>query len=264
MQLSQICQQTIEAVEEVVEFISLESKKFTRQDIEYKTSRSLVSYVDKQAESMLFERLSDILPEAGFLAEEGTEKATQNDWLWIIDPLDGTTNFIHQIPVFAVSVGLVQAGNPVVGVVIEINRNECFYAWQGGGAFLNGSPIKTSDTTELAQAVLATGFPYHEAGKTESYVSILTELLKKARGIRRLGSAATDMCYVAAGRFDGFYEYNLSPWDVAGGAVIVREAGGLISDFSGGDNYLFGNELIAAGAIHPTLLEVVKRHFHKT
>jgi myo-inositol-1(or 4)-monophosphatase len=262
MNLSNLCNQVLPIVETVVQFIANESLKFSDEDIEYKGLRNLVSYVDKKAEAILFDRLSALLPEAGFLAEEGTEKALDSEWLWVIDPLDGTTNFLHKIPIFAVSVGLLHLGKPVLGVVAEVNRREFFYAWQGGGSYLNGSKIAVSKNDKIEQALIATGFPYQDSGKTTNNVALLVELLKSARGLRRLGSAATDMCFVAAGRFDGFYEYNLSAWDVAAGAIIITEAGGTVSDFRGTQDFIFGKELIAAGAVYSPFFEIVAKYFH--
>ncbi len=261
MNLSELCHKALPAVETVVDFIAHESIGFDASSIEYKGVRDLVSYVDKKAEAILFDKLASLVPHAGFLAEEGTAKSLDSEWLWVIDPLDGTTNFMHKIPVFAVSVGLLYNKKPVMGIVAEVNRREFFYAWQNGGAYLNGSKITVSKNILIQSALLATGFPYHDSGKTDQHVALLAELLRSARGLRRLGSAATDICYVAAGRFDGFFEYNLSPWDVAGGAIIAQEAGGCITDFKGDSDYIFGRELVVGGAIYPRLMEVVKRHF---
>lgn len=160
--------------------------------------------------------------------------------------MDGTTNYIQGIPLYAVSIGLLDGEELVLGVVYEVGRDECFYAWKNGGAYLNGQTIRVSDRREIHEALLATGFPYNDFSKMESYMIFLEWAMKNARGVRRLGSAATDLVYVACGRFEAFWEYDLKPWDVAAGAVIVKEAGGTVTDYKGGENYLFGKEIVAS------------------
>ena len=149
-----------------------------------------------------------------------------------------------------------------MGVILEINLNECFYAWQGGGAYLNGEKIQVSKSEKLKDTLLATGFPYYDYGKMDAYLNLLKELMEKTSGLRRLGSAATDLAYVACGRFDGFYEYGLSPWDVAAGIILVKEAGGKVTDFSGQNNFLFGGEILAANSeVFKELLDVIQGQF---
>ena len=231
------------------------------EHVERKSFNSLVSYVDKTAEEKLVLELGAILPEAGFVTEEGTASEEGQDWLWIIDPLDGTTNYIHGIPCYAVSIGLTFKGVLQVGVVYEITKAENFYAWKGGGAFLNGNPIRVSPQTNFAASLLATGFPYYDFGKMEPYLDLLAHLMRTTRGIRRLGSAATDLAYVACGRFEGFYEYGLSPWDVAGGALLVQEAGGFVADFKGSNDFIFGKEIVTTNAfVGNELLEAIQKY----
>lgn len=228
-------------------FIREENTRISTRDIEFKGRNDLVSYVDKQAEQMLVSELQKLLPEAGFLTEEGTVvQADEDQTRWIIDPLDGTTNYLHGIPTYAVSVALERAGELQIGVVYEIGQNELFSAARGEGASLNGRTLEVSREKDLAEGLFATGFPYKDFAKLEGFNKTLSYFFRHTRGMRRLGSAATDLAYVAAGRFAGFYEYGLAPWDVAAGILLVQEAGGRISDFSGGDNFLHGGEIIAA------------------
>lgn len=260
--LFNIQQQTIEAVKKAAVFIQSEIGKVNNNDIETKSLNSLVTYVDKNAEMILVDALKDIIPNATFLTEENTIAQTKGEWQWIIDPLDGTTNFIHQVPVFAISVGLQYNDEMVVGVVYELNRNECFYASKNNGAFLNGHPITVSKTTLLADSLIATGFPYYDYDLLENYINVFKKLMTSTRGMRRLGSAAIDLCFTACGRFDAFFEYSLSPWDVAAGALILKEAGGEIYDFSGGDNWLHGRQILGSNPnISNAVLQIIKEEF---
>ena len=246
--LKTLCSDSQEIILRVGEFIRGEKGKVTRGEIENKSLNSLVSYVDKTAEELLVKGLGELLPEAVFLTEEETVKTQRGDLRWIIDPLDGTTNFLHSLPIFSISVALQWKNETIMGIVYEINQDECFYAWKSGGAFLNGKPITISKTDDLADALIATGFPYYDYDRIPGYLQILSEMMAKTRGIRRLGSAAVDLVYVACGRFDAFFEYSLNVWDVAAGAFIVQEAGGKVTDFRGGDDFLYGREIVATSA----------------
>ncbi|WP_373495866.1 inositol monophosphatase family protein [Aquiflexum sp.] len=249
--LLKILNQTKVVAEEAGAFIRKERQFFDVKNVEEKGLNDLVSYVDKQAELMIVEKLSEILPEADFITEEGTGQTDGKAYTWIIDPLDGTTNFIHGLPIFSVSIGLRHLDEIVIGVVYEINFHECFYAMKGHGAFCNGKPIKVSSVKSLSESLIATGFPYSAFSRIDAYMDVLKELMRKCHGVRRLGSAAIDLCYVACGRVEGFFEYDLKPYDVAAGALIVKEAGGAVNDFRQGDNYLFGKEILATnGYIH--------------
>ena len=262
MNLEKICNQVIPIVEQSGRFIRQELGRVSGEDIEEKGLNSLVSYVDKTAEEQLVEGLGQLLPGSVFLTEEDTVDNQSGDLQWIIDPLDGTTNFLFQLPVFSISVALQREEQTVLGLVYEINRQECFYAWQGGGARLNGRPIRVSRRAPLEQSLLATGFPYHDYSRMQAYFQVFEHFMRHTRGIRRFGSAAVDLAYVACGRFDGFFEYGLNPWDVAGGGFIVREAGGMVCDFRGGEEYLDGGEIIAANPpVGKEMLEVIKRAF---
>lgn len=254
MQLKELCQQCLPIINEVGAFIRKELGSVTNQAIETKSRNSLVSYVDKTAESMLVEKLSQLLPEATFLTEEDTIENQESSLRWIIDPLDGTTNFLYSIPIFAISVGLEKNGELVLGIVQEVVRQENFYAWKDGGAYCNGKRIRVSDRETLADSLLATGFPYYDFERTEDYLQVLGHFMKETRGLRRLGAAAVDLAFVACGRFDAFFEYALSPWDVAAGIVLVREAGGKVSGFSTKTDFTTGKEIIASnGHIHQAM-----------
>lgn len=246
-------------------FIREQSHRLHEITIEEKDLNSLVSYVDRKAEEQLVLELRKLLPEAGFITEEDTPDEAGKTWEWIIDPLDGTTNFLYGVPCFSISVGLRREGKLVAGIIYEVNLNELFVAWENGGAFLNKKKIHVSARKNLRESLLATGFPYYDFSRMESYLKSFIYLMEHSRGIRRLGSAAVDLAYVACGRFDGFFEYSLNPWDVAAGVVIVKEAGGTVIDFSGGENYLFGREIIASNTfLTADLMKALNHHFHKT
>lgn len=249
MKLEWTIRQAINLVKSVGLYIRTESHKFTASDIEEKGLHDLVSYVDKEAERRLTEELAKIIPGSGFIAEENPSLSRSENFNWIIDPLDGTTNFIHGVPVFSVSVALEYQNELIAGIVYEINRDECFYAMKDSPAFLNNKQIKVSSTTSFDKALLATGFPYNDYSRLNSYLDLFTDLMKTTRGIRRLGSAAVDLAYVACGRFDIFFEYSLNPWDVAAGAYIVKQAGGTVSNFQNEDNFLFEKEIIASNRL---------------
>ncbi len=259
MNLAELEKKVICLCEEVGTFMRTELKNFDRSKIEQKGSFSnLVSYVDKEAETTLVRELSALLPGSGFLGEEGTDSEGSNEYKWIIDPLDGTTNFLHGLPIFAISIGLTRNNKTVLGIVYEVSHQECFHAIEGGPAYCNDQIIRVSSIRTLNESLLATGFPYYHTEKKDNYLEIIKTFLEQTHGIRRLGSAAIDLAYVACGRMEGFFEYNLKPWDVAGGAFILQQAGGRVTDFSGGDNYLFGGELCAAGAVHEAMLKVIQ------
>ncbi|MHA4895437.1 inositol monophosphatase family protein [Pedobacter sp. PWIIR3] len=220
-----LCQKVITTTRLTGNFIRKESINFDAKAIEFKGLNDMVSYVDKQAEKQLVKNLSKILPEAGFTTEEETINTKGEVYNWIIDPLDGTTNFIHGIPTYSVSVALYEYDKPVIGVVYEINRGEMFSAYKGGNAYLNNKEIHVSNRESLSECLLATGFPYYQFDKQAQYMQVFTEMMQKCHGLRRIGSAAVDLAYVACGRFDAFFEYNLNFWDVAAGAYIVEQAG---------------------------------------
>jgi myo-inositol-1(or 4)-monophosphatase len=246
MDLENICKQIETVAKKAGQFIREERLKITDDDIELKGKASLVTYVDKNAEKLIVDELTQILPEAGFITEEGTADSDGETLKWVIDPLDGTTNFIHGIFPHSVSIALMKNDQPIVGVVYEVGQDELFAAWQGGGAWLNGKPISVSKNKTHEDVLLATGFPYYNFEMLNEYLKLLEFFMMETRGMRRMGSAAVDMAYVACGRFDGFFEHALHAWDIAAGIIILQEAGGKVCDFKGGDNYLFGKEIVAS------------------
>jgi myo-inositol-1(or 4)-monophosphatase len=223
----------------------------------------LVSEADVEAENALVHGLGKLIPEAAFITEEGTVAQGDGAGLaWIIDPLDGTTNFLHGLPMFSVSVALAKGNELLAGIVYVPALDECFHAVKGGGGFLNNQAIQVSQAAGLPQSLLATGFPYTDFEGTDAYLNVLRSFMQQTRGLRRMGSAAIDLAYTACGRFEGFFEYGLAPWDVAAGALLVQEAGGLLSDFRGGDHYLFGKEIIAAApAVHAPMRSAIQEEF---
>ncbi|MBD1392213.1 inositol monophosphatase family protein [Mucilaginibacter glaciei] len=263
MQLNQIITQVIDVSKEAGQFIRQERKTFDPDKIEYKGLNDLVSYVDKTAEELIVKGLELILPEAGFITEEKTQNRAGERYNWIIDPLDGTTNFIHGLPTFSVSIALQDYDELVLGVVYEVNQDECFYAHKGAPAYLNGKEIKVSKIPTVAQSLLATGFPYYDFTKQDAYLKMFAELMRNCHGIRRIGSAAVDLAYTACGRFESFYEYNLNAWDIAAGIVIVKQAGGHVVNFSGGNEVINTRELLATnGNITAEMLDYIAKYFN--
>jgi len=256
-----LCHNTLPLIKDVSKFILQEQGKVTLDKIETKDKNSLVSYVDKTAEEMLVEGLSTLLPEAEFLTEEGTVDQNSGPMRWIIDPLDGTTNFLHNIPHYAISVGLEVDGKLCLGIVEHVPHQEQYYAWSGGGAYMNGSPISVSSNELVSSAVVATGFPYSSQNE-EAIAKAIVHWMKNARSIRRFGAAALDMIYVAKGIFDFYYELSLNAWDIAGGAVIVKEAGGNVSDFSGTSDFLKSGQVFCSNAaLHEEVIEQLQMFF---
>lgn len=257
----ELCLKTCELARTTGRFMAAERLNFDPANIEYKGVHDLVSYVDREAEIRIIKALSEFLPESGFIAEEGTSDRRGERYNWVIDPLDGTTNYIQGIPVYAVSIALMEENEVVLGVVYEVGQDECFYAWKGGGTFLNGKAIKVSQATDMHQALLATGFPYTNFDQMDSYLEFLGWAMKSSRGVRRMGSAATDLAYVACGRFDAFWEYDLKAWDVAAGVLLVKEAGGKVCDFNGADDYIFGRTIVAASNhLHAEIMLNIKTY----
>ncbi|HEY4327675.1 MAG TPA: inositol monophosphatase family protein [Mucilaginibacter sp.] len=262
MHPEKVAQQVIEIAKEAGSFIREQRKTFSPDRIEIKGLNDLVSYVDKTAEELIVAGLKKVLPEAGFVTEEKTINTIGERYNWIIDPLDGTTNFIHGLPVYSVSIALQEYDKLVVGVVYEINQDECFYAWESSPAYLNGNVIKVSGSPTIDKSLLATGFPYYDFSKQPAYINLFTDLMKSCHGLRRLGSAAVDLAYTACGRFDGYYEYNLNAWDVAAGILIVRQAGGDVVNFKGGHECINTRELLATnGKITEELLQTIQKYF---
>lgn len=263
MNLKEITYQAELAAKSAGEFIASHLNKLKSGQIEVKGEHNYVTFVDKGSENIIVEKLKPVIPSAVFLTEEGTVEQGAGEFQWIIDPLDGTTNFIHGIPLFSVSIALVHNGKPVSGVVYEINCGECFSAWDGGPALVNGKEISVSNCRVMDESLLATGFPYYDYNLLNQYLTLFGDFMKHTRGLRRLGSAAVDLAWVACGRFDGFYEYGLNPWDVAAGALLVRQAGGRVTDFNGTDGFLHGKRIVASnGHLHENYLTTIAKHFN--
>lgn len=260
-----LCQQVCTLAREVGEYLLQERTHIQSVEKQTKGIHDYVTAFDKESERRIVSRLKELLPESGFIAEEGSAGKTGTEpYVWIVDPLDGTTNYIHGLPITCVSIGLYQnldnnKGKMVMGVIYELWAKECFYAYEGGeGAFCNGKPIHVSTPAKMNDSLIATGFPYTNFSRMKQYIELLEWTMRNTHGVRRLGSAAADLAYVACGRVDGFYEYDLKPYDVAAGAYIVEMAGGHVCDFEGGDNWLFGREIVAANAhLFPELKTVV-------
>ncbi len=262
MNLDSLLKQTIEISKKAGRFIESERSGFQFNQIEYKGQNDLVSYVDKQAEKLLVDSLGKILPEAGFIAEEGTGEAKKVNW--VIDPLDGTTNFMHGLPPYSVSIGLMDGIELLLGVIYIIPTDECYYATRKGKAYCNEEIIKVSDVRNFNEGLYITGYPYRDFSKIENFNKLMYYFLANTHGLRRFGSAAADLAYVASGKSEGFFEFFLNPWDVAAGSLIVQQAGGVVTDFSGGDNYIHGRELIAGTHVHAEMQKIIYEHWYDT
>ncbi len=259
MNLEKLCHDVIGIVTHTAVFICDELEKRDSLNFEVKGKHNYVTHVDKGAEKMLVTGLSELIPESGFIAEEGTSTKRGDRYNWVIDPLDGTTNYIHGLPPFAISVALMEQDEIVLGLVYEMGLKECFYAWKGGPAFMNGKEIHVSKVDKVNDSLIATGFPYTDFSHLSNFMDTVKFFMENSHGLRRLGSAATDIAYIACGRFEAFYEYGLNPWDVAAGILIVKQAGGRVSDFRGGKNYLFGGEIVISNdLVFDEFLEDVK------
>ncbi len=238
----------VKAARKAATIINRASFDIEQIKITTKKNNDFVTNVDKAAEKVIIEILSNAYPNHSFLAEESSNtfnKKGTNDYLWIIDPLDGTTNFIHGFPQYAISIALEHKGKIIQSVIFDPNRNELYTASKGEGAYLNDRRLRVSQRINIKDALIGTGFPYSDLSGLEEYLKILKIMTKSSSGIRRPGAASLDLAYVAAGRFDGFYEKNLKPWDMAAGVLLITEAGGIVSDFYGNSNYLNDGNIIA-------------------
>jgi myo-inositol-1(or 4)-monophosphatase len=226
--------------------------------VSHKGIVNLVTEVDLAAEELIVSRIRKTFPSHTILAEEGHSKVRGEGITWVVDPLDGTTNYAHGYPVFSVSIGLEIEGEIKWGAVFDPTRNELFSAFKGRGATCNGMPIRISNASTLTASLLATGFPYDIQTDARNNLDNFCAFAVRVQGIRRAGSAAIDLCYVAAGRFDGFWEFKLNPWDIAAGSLIVREAGGIVTNFSGQPQSIYKGEIVASnGLIHQQMLDVL-------
>ena len=255
--LKELTEKVCSLAKETGKFIREERINFKREQAEKKHAHDYVSYVDKESEKSIVTCLRNWLPEAGFIAEEGSGSLTNEEYCWLVDPLDGTTNFIHNIAPYCVSIALRYKEELILGVVYEICRDECFYTYKGTHSYLNGKPIHVTDIDNLDESFIALGFPYD----SDHYKPILTKLIEQCygnvTGMRTIGAAAAELCYVAAGRLEARVEGFIGPWDIAAGTLILQNAGGTISDFNGGDDYKSGREVLGTnGKIHTEMLKL--------
>jgi myo-inositol-1(or 4)-monophosphatase len=249
----------IEAAREAGRFLRLSVGKVRNVEQKKGEERNLVSEIDRGAEERIIGIIKRHYPSHAILAEESGGSEAPTDHRWIIDPLDGTTNFLHGVPIFCVSIGVEQRGEVVAGVVYDPCREEMFTAEKGKGAFLNGKRLKVSGNARMIESLLVTGFPYDITANPDAAVERFVGFLMAAQGVRRLGSAALDLCYVAAGRFDGYWEVSLNPWDMAAGALFVREAGGMTTDLTGAPLNIYQKRVVASnGLVHGAMLEVLR------
>jgi myo-inositol-1(or 4)-monophosphatase len=255
MNCENICLQTLDLCKHTGAYLRTESRRLAESAIERKGRNNYVTYVDKTAEKKLVDGLRQILPFAGFLTEEATVSFHEEEYYWVIDPLDGTSNYIHRLPPYAVSIALMRKNDILLGCVYEVSSDEAYYAWQGGGsAWMNGAPIRVSSAAGIDGAMIGHGVPYNLEPRYEYLRKRIPELYDRCT-VRHMGSAATEICYVAAGKTDAYFHDNLSPWDVAAATLILRQAGGCATDLSGGNNCIFGKELVASNRlIHDELL----------
>jgi myo-inositol-1(or 4)-monophosphatase len=258
-----ITEQVIALAKEVATYINRESLNFSLDKVETKSKNDFVSYVDQEAERLLVKALKEIVPEAGFVTEEGTTaKANGEDYLWIIDPLDGTTNFIHGSTPYAISIALSYKNEIVVGVIHEITRAETFYAWKKSKSYLDGTEIQVSKVDKLSDALIVFGRPHHYMDRYPELLASVDYFMKNTHGLRLSGSAAVDLAYVACGRYDGRYEFNLKPWDIAAGVLIIQNAGGFVCDFKGENKHFENGMVLAANAgIYEELKEKIGEIF---
>ena len=252
----------LKAMHANADFLRNARKDFKPGDIEFKNSNDLVSFVDRESENRLQAACTLLLPESGFILEEGGTDGADREYRWIIDPLDGTTNFVHDLPAWCMSVALQKNEETVLGVVYDVPHQEVFSAILGQGAFRNGVSIRVSEQDKLSGALVGMGFPYRANGRMDDYLAVIKSFLISAQGVRRFGAAALDLCQVACGRLEGFFEIGLQAWDVAAGALILAEAGGSATDFEGTANFVFGKQIVASnGKLQEEMLNTIRKRF---
>jgi len=253
----------IKAARRASQIINRASHDVEHLKITTKQHSDFVTEVDKAAEAAIIETLLDAYPNHGILAEESgvTEAKNNEDYQWIIDPLDGTTNFLHGLQQYSVSIALKQKGQITQAVVFDPARNELFTASRGRGAMLNDRRIRASKRNKLNECLIGTGFPYTDFSYAEAYLNMFRDMMRATSGLRRPGSAALDLCYVACGRYDGFWEMHLKPWDLAAGSLIAQEAGALVGNFMGDEGFLESGNIVAASPkIFGQMLQVLAPH----
>ena len=236
--------------------------QFSKTDIQTKQAFDFVTSVDKWSEAVIMQTIREKFPHHLFLSEETLKQEGNGGYRWIIDPLDGTTNYIHSYPMFSVSIALEFQNEIILGVVFDPLRDELFCAAKGGGSFLNNRGISVSDIALAEKSLIATGFPFRKKEMIDRYLDAFRKIFQRVSDIRRAGSAAIDLAYIAAGRVEGFFELNLSPWDIAAGSLLIREAGGTITDFQGSDQYLLTGDIVAGNnKTHAEILNIIKQVF---
>ena len=251
----------IRAAREAGKIINRAAQDIGALKIEQKDTNDFVSEVDRGAEQAIIDILKDAYPKHGFFGEESGKTNSESESIWIIDPLDGTTNFLHGFPAYCISIALQEKGVLTQAVIYDPVRNDLFTATRGSGAFLNNRRIRVTQRAKLQEALLSTGFPFKDFSYLETYINIFRDMAKKTSGLRRPGSAALDLAYVAAGFSDGFFEINLSPWDIAAGALLVQEAGGIVGDFEGNESWLRTGNIVAANPkVFGQMLQVIAPH----
>jgi myo-inositol-1(or 4)-monophosphatase len=244
------------------DFIRKNIGNISKDDINKKQASDFVTHIDTESEQIIINTIKSDFPDHSFLTEESLKEDDKGYYRWIIDPLDGTTNFIHSYPVFSVSIALEFQGEIILGIVYDPVRDEMFSAEKGKGAFLNGQPLSVSSINRLDNSIIATGFPFRNKDMIDDYLKLFKNIFQKVSDIRRAGSAALDLAYIACGRCDGFFELGLSPWDVAAGSILINEAGGIITDFSGNSEYLLtGNIVAGTPVLHGNILNEVNGVF---
>jgi myo-inositol-1(or 4)-monophosphatase len=251
----------VKAAREAGRIINRASQDVGALKIQSKTFNDFVSEVDRSAEQSIIDTIRGAYPDHGFLGEESGKSNSDADNIWIIDPLDGTTNFLHNFPQYCVSIALQQKGVLTQAVIYDPVRNDLFTATKGRGAFLNDKRIRVTNRTKLQASLISTGFPFRDFTYLDTYLAMLKDMIRNTTGIRRPGSAALDLAYVAAGFTDGFFEINLSTWDIAAGGLLVQEAGGMVGDFEGNESWLTTGNIVAANAkVFSQMLQVLSPH----
>lgn len=259
LDLKQLTVEVCRIATEAGHFLKEERKKFHRERVIEKHAHDYVSYVDKESEVRLVKALSALLPEAGFITEEGSATYQNESYCWVIDPLDGTTNYIHDEAPYCVCIALRSQTELLIGVVYEVCRDECFYAWKGGKAFMNGEEIHVSVVSQAQDAFVITELPYNYQQYKQTALHLIDRLYGVVGGIRMNGSAAAAICYVAAGRFDAWAEAFIGKWDYSAAALLVLEAGGRVTDFYGNESFIEGHHIIATnGHLHSTLQQLIQ------
>jgi len=251
----------IEAAQEAGKFLKHNLGKVKEINVKSGQEKNLVTEIDKKSEELVVSIIRKHFPGHDILAEEsGNEHGKESEYRWIIDPLDGTTNFTHGLPIFCVSIGLERKGEVIAGVIYDPNLDELFSAEKGRGAFLNGRRLRVSQTPSLKQSLLVSGFPYNVSENPDNCLEHFVNFVIEGQGVRRMGSAAIDLAYVAAGRYDGFWEVHLNAWDMAAGVILIREAGGKITGFDGEEINIYGKKVVASnGLIHDEMVNLIAK-----